>query len=93
MTALTIYSELVDLKIPKGMKIAGTGTIEEDEKVGKIDGIKYKLLGSEKKKVDIFFVPSENYKEAIKVKKKYHLKLKIVRVETIDDAINYLNKL
>ena len=93
MTALTIYSELVDLKIPKGMKIAGTGTIEEDEKVGKIDGIKYKLLGSEKKKVDIFFVPSENYKEALKVKKKYHLKLKIVRVETIDDAINYLNKL
>ena len=93
MTALTIYSELVNLKIPKGMKIAGTGTIEEDEKVGKIDGIKYKLLGSEKKKVDVFFVPSENYNEAIKVKKKYHLKLKIVKVETIDDAINYLNKL
>lgn len=93
MTTLSIYSELVNLKLPKDIKIAGTGTIEEDESIGKIEGIKYKLLGSEKDKVDIFFVPYENYEEALKVKKKHNLKLKIVKVEKLDDAINYLNNL
>ena len=93
MTALSIYSELSDFKLPKNKKIAGTGTIKEDETIGKIDGIKYKLLGAEKAKVDVFFVPKENYKEAIKIKKKHKLKLKIVKVSNIDDAINYLNKI
>lgn len=93
MTALSIYSEITNLKIPKNLKIAGTGTIEDDEKIGMIDGIKYKLLGSEKDNVDIFFVPSDNYKEAVKIKKKYKLKLKLVKVENIDDAINYLSKI
>ena len=93
MTALAIYTDIAKLNIPKNIKIAGTGTIEEDEKVGKIDGIKYKLLGSEKDHVDIFFVPTDNYKEALKVKKKYNLKLKLVEVSKVDDAINYLNSI
>ena len=93
MTALSIYSELTDLKLPKDIKIAGTGTIKDDEKIGKIEGIKYKLLGAEKKKVDVFFVPEENYKEALKIKKKHKLKIKIVKVSSMDDAINYLNKI
>lgn len=90
MTTLAIYSEITDMKLPKNIKIAGTGTIEENEKVGPIEGVKYKLLGSDKENVNVFFVPSENYDEAIKVKKKYKLKLKIVKVEKLDDAINYL---
>lgn len=93
MTTLSIYSQIKNLKLPKNMKIAGTGTIEEDETIGVIEGIKYKLLGSEKDKVDIFFVPVDNYEEALKIKKKYKLKLKLVKVEKLDDAINYLNKL
>ena len=93
MTTLAIYSELTNLKLPKDMKIAGTGTIEDDEKVGPIDAIKYKLLGAEKQKANIFFTPEENYKEALKVKKKYKLKLKIVKVSKVDDAINYLDSL
>lgn len=93
MTALAIYSEITNLKLPKGMKIAGTGTIEDDEKIGQIDAVKYKLLGAEKQKVNVFFVPEENYNEAVKVKKKHKLKLKIVKVSNVDDAINYLNTL
>ena len=93
MTTLAIYSELTNLKLPNNLKIAGTGTIEDDEKIGPIDAIKYKLLGAEKQKVDIFFVPKDNYKEAKKVVKKHKLKLKIVKVNNVDDAIEYLNNL
>ncbi|MBR5662420.1 MAG: hypothetical protein IKX00_02070 [Bacilli bacterium] len=93
MTTLAIYSELTNLKLPKNVKIAGTGTIEEDEKIGPIDAIKYKLLGAEKQKATVFFVPEENYKDAIKIKKKHKLKLKIIKVSKVDDAINYLNSL
>jgi len=90
MTTLAIYDALSDSKLSKGRKIAGTGTIEEDGKVGEIAGVKYKLLGADKQNVDVFFVPRYNYLEAKNVKKKYHLKLKLVVVDTLDDAINYL---
>ena len=90
MTTLAIYDAPSDSKLSKGRKIAGTGTIEEDGKVGEIAGVKYKLLGADKQNVDVFFVPRYNYLEAKNVKKKYHLKLKLVVVDTLDDAINYL---
>lgn len=93
MTALSIYDSVSNLNISKKHKIAGTGTIDEEGNVGEIAGIKYKLLGANKSDVDVFFCPDENYKEAIKVKKKYNLKLNIVKVSTFSDAINYLNKL
>ena len=35
----------------------------------------------------------DNFDEAMKIKKKYKLKLKIVKVEKFSDAIDYLNKL
>ena len=93
MTALSIYDSLTNLNISKKYKIAGTGTIDEEGKVGEIGGIKYKLLGSSKSKVDVFFCPKDNYKEALKIKKKYKLKINIVEVDTFTDAVNYLKKL
>lgn len=90
MTTLAIYDALSNSNLSKGRKIAGTGTIDEKGNVGEIDGIKYKLLGADNENVDIYFVPKLNYFDALKYKKKYHLKLKLVMVETIDDAINYL---
>lgn len=90
MTTLAVYDALSNSKLSSGKKIAGTGTIDEKGHVGEIDGIKYKLLGADKEKVDIFFVPKFNYLDAKNIKKKYNLKLKLVMVETLDDAINYL---
>ena len=91
MTALTIYDKLTKEDLTKGRKISGTGTIDADGTVGEIGGVKYKLAGVVKKHADIFFVPKgENYNEAIKLQKKHNYKIKIVAVETIDDAINYL---
>ena len=91
MTALTIYNYLVKEDITGGLDIAGTGTIEPDGSVGKISGIKYKLAGVVKEKMDIFIVPAgENYKEALKEKEKHNYDIKIVPVSTFEEAITYL---
>lgn len=89
MTALALYDNLSNKNLIGKLKVAGTGTIDDSGNVGKIDGIKFKLLGANKK-VDIYFVPKDNYKEAKKYMKKYKLKINLVSVSTLDDAINYL---
>ena len=93
MTTLLIYNKLTKFDITKGLKIAGTGTIEIDGTVGEIDGIKYKLKGAVKEKADVFLVPSGNYKEALKYKKQNKYNIKIVEVKTFDDAVNYLKNM
>lgn len=85
---LSIYNSLTKDDLTKNRKIVGTGTISLDGVVGKIDGVKYKILGS--LDADIFLCPVDNYEEAIKVKEEFDLDLTIVKVETIDDAIEYL---
>jgi len=92
MLTLSIYQLLVDEDIVKGRKIAGTGTIDKEGNVGEIDGIKYKIMGAHKKRMDIVLVPEANYKEAIKVNDKYGYNLEIVSIKTFDDALNYLKK-
>ncbi len=90
MLTLAIYNAISDKDIIKGRNIAGTGTISQDGSIGKIDGIKYKIMGA--KKMDIVFVPSANYDEAVKTKKKYHYNMDIVKVDTFDEVLTYLDK-
>lgn len=90
MMALAIYNALTDEDITKGLNIVGTGSILADGTVEEIGGVKYKVLAAEKNDADIFFCPKENYKEALKVKEKRDLDVKIVKVSSLADAINYL---
>ena len=90
MLTLTIYNAISDEDIIKGRNIAGTGTISADGSVGEIDGIKYKIMGAAKNKMDIVFVPSANYEEAIKTKEKYNYKLNIIKVDNFSEAVEYL---
>ncbi len=92
MLALSIYSKISGEDLVRGRNIAGTGTIDMAGNVGEIDGIKYKIMGAYKDNIDIVLVPSANYKEAIKVKKKYGYDMKIVKVDTFSDVIDYLKK-
>ena len=92
MLSLAIYNKLIDKDITKGKKVVGTGTIDIYGNVGKIDGVKYKILGAVKNKADLFICPEENYEEAIKVKKEHKLDLKIISVKTFDDVIKYLEE-
>lgn len=94
ITTLEIYNQLTKKDLTKGKTIVGTGTIEVDGKVGEIGGIEHKLLGAESAKADIFLVPTgKNYKDALKYKKSKKLKIKLIEVKNIKDAIGKLEKL
>ena len=93
MMALSIYNYLIDDDISHGLKIVGTGTIDENGNVGEIGGIEYKLKGSIKENADIFFVPQDNYDEALNIVKENKLDINLVKVNNIKDAIDYLNNL
>lgn len=90
MLSLTIYDLLTKKDIARNRVIAGTGTIDGNGVVGEIGGIKYKIKGAVKKGADIFFVPRKNYKEAKKIVDKRKYKIKLVRVDTLKDAVDYL---
>ena len=93
ITTLELYNQLTKKDITKGLKITGTGTIEEDGTIGEIGGVEHKLLGASQAKSDIFLVPTgKNYKDAIQYKKNKKLKIKIIGVESIEDAINKIDK-
>lgn len=91
LMTLQIYNSLVEEDLTHGLSIAGTGTIDVDGNVGKIDGVKYKILGS--KDMDIFFCPEENYEEAIQVVEENDLDIKVVSVSTFEEAVAYLTQL
>lgn len=90
MLALAIYNRLTSEDLTKGRKIVGTGTIDSLGNVGKIGGIKYKLKGAVRNNADIFFVPEENYDEALQIKKEKGYDISVVKVKTLSDAIEYL---
>lgn len=90
MLTLTIYNAINDEDIIKNRKIAGTGTISSDGTVGEIDGVKYKIMGAAREKVDVVFVPTANYEEAVMVNNKYKYNLNIVRVDSFKETIEYL---
>lgn len=94
ITTLEIYNQLTKKDLTKGLKIAGTGTIETDGTIGQIGGVEHKILGAEADNTDIFLVPSgDNYKAAKKYKKEKKLKIKLIEVKNIKDAIKKLEEL
>ena len=92
MLSLMIYDMLNSKDLAAGKKVAGTGTIDINGNVGAIGGIEFKVKAASKAKADIFFVPKDNYKDAIKYKKDNKLDLKIVSVDSLKDAASYLLK-
>ncbi len=90
--SLAIYSKISGVDILKGRNIAGTGTIDMYGNVGQIDGIKYKIAGAVKNNIDLVLVSPDNYEEAIEVVKKNKYKIDIVKVSTLNEAIEYLTK-
>ncbi len=90
ITSLAIYTKLINKDIIKGRKIVGTGTIDANGNIGEIGGVKYKLKGAVKSGADIFFVPKENYNEALKEKEEKKYNIDLVMVMSLREAINYL---
>jgi PDZ domain-containing protein len=74
--------------VDHGLKIAATGVIGLDGKVGSIGGIKQKTIGARQAHVDAFLVPvdGDNAKEA----KRYAHGLRIIPVKTFQQALRAL---
>ena len=93
MMSLSIYDLLTEDDLTKGLKIVGTGTIDELGNVGVIGGVSHKIKAAVKENADIFFVPTENYEEAKNTVLEDSLDIELVEIKHIDDAIEYLNGL
>lgn len=61
MMALRIYDALRGSVAHEQRRIAGTGTIALDGRVGPIEGAKQKLIAAKRAGARVFFVPRENY--------------------------------
>ena len=90
MCALDIYNKITEFDLTKGDIIAGTGVIYEDGSVGSVDGVKYKLKGAVKNKAKVFIVPSENYDEAVKLKKEHNYDIEIIEADNLHNVIEKL---
>ncbi|WP_409341017.1 SepM family pheromone-processing serine protease [Paenibacillus sp. MBLB4367] len=105
MFSLEIMDRLSAEDLTKGYRIAGTGTIEPEKgKVGVIGGIRHKVVAADREGAEIFFAPKDyqypnggpvipNASDASDQAKKIKSKMKVVSVDTIDDALDYLAKL
>lgn len=99
MFTLEIYNQLTESDITKGWEIAGTGTMNAKGQVGPIGGISQKVVAASDAGAEIFFAPNQqgaagsNYSEAVKTAKDIGTKMKIVPVDTLDDALAFLQTL
>lgn len=99
MMTLEIVAQLTGDDLSRGYRVAGTGTIDAEGKIGQIGGIQYKLMAADKEKADYFLVPYDvkaglaNWKLAEATVKKLNLSPKLVQVATLGEALDFLKKL
>lgn len=95
LQTLSIYNRLTSFDYTRGLKIAGTGTMNLSGKVGAIGGVKQKIYTAFEDNVDVFFCPADNYDDAKEAYDKLSNKEKmaLVKVSTFSDAIDYLEAL
>jgi Lon-like protease len=86
MFALGIYNAVGTGDITGGHRIAGTGTISTDGKVGAVGGVKFKVRAAEKAGADLFLVPQDNLEEARQAARH----MRVVPVQTFGDALQTL---
>ncbi len=89
MFVLGIMDTMTRGGITAGHKIAGTGTISLDGRVGPIGGVAQKVIGAEQSGAEYFLAPKENSEDANRVAHR----IQVIAVETIDDAISFLRTL
>ncbi|WP_173916576.1 SepM family pheromone-processing serine protease [Halobacillus sp. Marseille-Q1614] len=99
MFSLEMFDQLTEQDYSKGYEIAGTGEIDYEGNVGRIGGINKKVVAADKDGCDIFFAPNENgtensnYEVAKKAAEDIGTEMKVVPVDTFQDAVDYLEKL
>lgn len=90
MFALEMVDQLTPGDLTRGYNIAGTGTIDADGMVGTIGGVKHKVAAAHDAGAQLFFVPPGNEQEALDRAGSLKTDMKIVAVETLASALDYL---
>ena len=90
MFTLEIINQLTEDDLTKGHRIAGTGTIQLDETIGAIGGMRQKVFGAIAAGAEYVLTPAANYDEAVEAAGD---DIEVIRIETIDDALAFLDSL
>ncbi len=89
MFTLEIINQLTVEDITAGLLIAGTGTIDLDEKVGRVGGVVQKVVSAERAGADYFLVPEDNAVEAYRTARR----IEVVPVANLGEALDFLESL
>lgn len=92
MFTLEIMNQLSPGDLSRGIRIAGTGEITPEGKVGIIGGIQHKVVAADREGAELFLVPEGNYAEAKEKVDKMDTKMKLVPVKTLDDALKAIEQ-
>lgn len=87
---LAILDRLTPGSITGGKRVAITGAINPDGSVGPVGGVAQKTVAAIDAGATVFLVPSDEYDVAVKVAGS---DLKVIRVDTLDDALKALDGL
>jgi PDZ domain-containing protein len=90
MFSLGIVDKVESQDLTGGLRIAGTGTIDDDGNVGPIGGIAEKMRGARDDGATVFLVPAANCADAVH---NAIAGLQLVKVATLDDALRALQAL
>lgn len=90
MYALGILNKLTGVDLAGGKTIAGTGTIDNNGKVGAIGGIRLKMISAKRDGARWFLAPNSNCDEVVG---NIPQGLNVVSVKTLDDAYKALEKI
>ncbi|MCT8139041.1 PDZ domain-containing protein [Anaerobacillus sp. CMMVII] len=99
MFSLEIYNQLIETDISKGYAIAGTGSLNEEGEVGRIGGVKQKVIAANRAGAEYFLAPNEfgsptsNYLDAVEVVKSLKTTMKIIPIDTFEQALEFLESL
>jgi Lon-like protease len=89
MFTLEIINQIIEGDLTAGKKIAGTGTIDFTEKIGRIGGVAQKVIAAERVGAEVIFVPEANYSDALKAARR----IIVVPVSDLDQALEFLSNL
>jgi PDZ domain-containing protein len=87
MFTLSIIDKLTAEDLTAGRRIAGTGAIDLDGRVGAVGGVAEKLIAVDRQGVDTFLIPAENCDS---VRGRIPDGLRLVKVSTIKEALRFL---
>ncbi|MBR8741359.1 PDZ domain-containing protein [Nocardiopsis sp. MG754419] len=88
MFALGIVDRLSEESITGGARIAGSGTISSDGRVGGVSGIPQKMVSAQRDGADHFLVAAESCSQV--AQSAAYGELDVVQVETLTDAMDAL---